>query len=395
VPTIEPHPEHPASELRPTKFEGRITFDSVDFTYPSERQKQVLRGLSFSVEPRTKVALVGKAGCGKSTTVTLLQRFYDVNAGSIVLDGHPIADFDVHHLRRHIGVVSQDNVLFSNSILNNLTYGMGQGHLPEPMMEDVWAACDAANVTEFVKTFPNGIHTFIGEKGVKLSGGQKQRLAIARAIIRKPTILLLDEATSALDSVNEKEVQKSLDAMLQKHEGVAIVIAHRLTTVKNCDKIVVIDKGVQVEEGSHRELMSIDVEKEDDGEGGTRVLRGHCTYFTFSPLLVLHLHQCLPRSIFCPISGSCCGIILILCMLALCRSPDVGHANGRGDFRRCEAHVKRPAGRQAAGGARRGAAAGGGGQRAPRGVGEQRASSKMSRRAMAIKISSRVTRVLV
>ena len=275
IPNIEPHPEHPASELRPNKFEGYIKFDSVEFTYPSERQKQVLRGLSFVVEPRTKVALVGKAGCGKSTSVTLLQRFYDAGAGSVSIDGRPICDYDVHHLRRHIGVVSQDNVLFSNSIVNNITYGMGQGHLPEPTEADIWAACDAANVTEFLRSFPNGLHTFIGEKGVKLSGGQKQRLAIARAIIRKPTFLLLDEATSALDSVNEKEVQKSLDSMLHKHQGVAIVIAHRLTTVKNCDKIVVLDNGIQVEEGTHAELMAIDVQMADDGDGGQKIKKGH------------------------------------------------------------------------------------------------------------------------
>eukprot|EP01052_Picozoa_sp_SAG31_P023397 SAG31_NODE_1926_length_6892_cov_3.588105_5_plen_201_part_00 len=150
-------------------------------------------------------------------------------------------------------------------------------------MEMVVAACDAANVSEFVADFPNGHHTFIGEKGVKLSGGQKQRLAIARAIIRKPTILLLDEATSALDSVNEKEVQKALDEMLVAHRGVAIVIAHRLTTIKNCDKIIVMDSGTKVEEGTHEELLKIKVEtieepnKDDAGDNSTttKVLKGH------------------------------------------------------------------------------------------------------------------------
>lgn len=264
VPSIEPHPEHPASELRPTRFDGKIEFRDVEFTYPSERQKQVLRGLSLVVEPRTKVALVGRAGCGKSTVMLLLQRFYNPSSGSILLDGCPIQDYDVQHLRRHIGVVSQDNILFSTSIYNNVTYGMGTGNLPVPTEAEVWAACDAANVTEFVHSFPSGIHTFIGEQGVKLSGGQQQRLAIARAIIRKPTFLLLDEATSALDSVNEKEVQKALDTMLLKHQGVAIVIAHRLTTIKNCDKICVIDKGVKVEEGTHSELMAIDVETQEE-----------------------------------------------------------------------------------------------------------------------------------
>lgn len=208
IPKIEPHPENMGLNLAPEKFVGKIEFRDVDFTYPSERQKQVLFGLSFTVEPQTKVAFVGKAGCGKSTSVTLIQRFYNADKGTVMLDDHPISDYDLHHLRRNIGVVAQDNVLFSTSLYENIIYGMGQGHLHVPTMEDVWAACDAANVTEFVRTFPNGLHTFIGEKGVKLSGGQKQRLAIARAIIRQPTILLLDEATSALDSVNEKEVQK-------------------------------------------------------------------------------------------------------------------------------------------------------------------------------------------
>ena len=228
----------------------------------------------------------------------MIQRFYDVAKGKILLDGRPISDYDVRHLRRHIGVVAQDNILFSASILENIVYGMGQGHLPEASMEDVKEACDMANVSEFLETFPNGVHTFVGEKGVKLSGGQKQRLAIARAIIRKPTILLLDEATSNLDSVNEKEVQAALDAMLLRHKGVAVVIAHRLTTcvplllwrspctgvrdvvyvamrrVKNCTKIIVMEGGKKVEEGSHKELMSIDVRKEEGGKGG-KVLAGH------------------------------------------------------------------------------------------------------------------------
>ena len=196
--------------------------------------------------------------------VTLIQRFYDVTSGSITLDGELLQEYDVHNLRRHIGVVAQDNVLFSTSIMENIVYGMGQGHLAKPTMDDIWRACDSANATEFIKTFPNGLHTFVGEKGVKLSGGQKQRIAIARAMIRQPTILLLDEATSALDSVNEKEVQKALDVMLKQHAGVAICIAHRLTTIKNCDKIIVMDQGKKVEEGSHAELLQIPVLKEEE-----------------------------------------------------------------------------------------------------------------------------------
>jgi ABC-type multidrug transport system fused ATPase/permease subunit len=193
---------------RPERYEGHFVFEDVHFAYPTEKQKPVLRGLSFSVLPGQKVALVGKAGCGKSTAITLVQRFYDASQGCVSLDGHPLSTFDLHHLRAHTGVVAQDNVLFSASLRDNITYGMGQNGLPEATEAMVSAACTAANCVEFIAEFPNGLATMVGEKGVKLSGGQKQRIAIARAIIRSPSILLLDEATSALDSVNEKEVQR-------------------------------------------------------------------------------------------------------------------------------------------------------------------------------------------
>lgn len=272
-PKIEPLPERyslvavsespkktkPNLGRRPPKFVGNFVFEDVHFAYPTEKQKRVLNGLSFEVGPRQKVALVGSAGCGKSTTIQLVQRFYEQLSGKILLDGHPLADYDLHYLRAHIGVVAQDNVLFSKSIYHNITYGMGHSGLPPPTMEMVRAATDAANATEFIDEFPDGFATLVGEKGIKLSGGQKQRVAIARAIIRQPPILILDEATSALDSVNEKVVQKALDSMLRAHNGVALVIAHKLTTIKNCDKIVVIDKGVKVEEGTHAELVKIPV----------------------------------------------------------------------------------------------------------------------------------------
>ena len=168
----------------------------------------------------------------------LLQRLYDCDEGLITIDGLPIQDYDVHHLRRSIGIVAQDNILFSASIKDNICYGMGQGPLPMPTDEEIWAICEKANAKEFLMQFPNLLNTFVGERGVKLSGGQKQRIAICRAMIRKPTILLLDEATSALDPVNEKVVQRALDTMMKEFHGVAIVIAHRLTTVRNCDNIV-------------------------------------------------------------------------------------------------------------------------------------------------------------
>jgi ABC-type methionine transport system ATPase subunit len=220
-----------------------------------------------------------KAGCGKSTAITLVQRFYDPVQGSISLDGFPLQSYDLHHLRAHTGVVAQDNILFSATLRENITYGMGAGNgLPVATDAMVVAACAAANASEFIAEFPNGLSTLVGEKGVKLSGGQKQRIAIARAIIRSPPILLLDEATSALDSVNEREVQKALDEMLQMHKGVALVIAHRLTTIKNCDQIVVIDRGKKVEQGTHPELLKLECTFANDAPGtddtGDEVTKG-------------------------------------------------------------------------------------------------------------------------
>ena len=267
VPRIEPHPDIPPKKpkLKPAHFRGHLVFSDVNFTYPTELQKPVLKGFSFEVKPGQKVACVGKAGCGKSTSIGLLQRLYVPDSGTITVDGEPIEDYDVHYLRRCIGVVAQDNILFSTSIKENIIYGMGEGHLPKPTDEEIWAILDKANAREFVETFPNLLNTNVGEKGVKLSGGQKQRIAIARAMIRQPSILFLDEATSALDPVNEKVVQKALDDMLKEHNGVSIVIAHRLTTVRNCDNIVVMDNGMKVEEGTHEELLKRQVIKTKGG----------------------------------------------------------------------------------------------------------------------------------
>jgi ABC-type multidrug transport system fused ATPase/permease subunit len=153
--------------------------------------------------------------------------------------------------------VSQDNVLFSTSIKENIIYGMGQGHLPMPTDEEIWAICDKANATEFINSFPNKLYTNVGERGVKLSGGQKQRIAIARAIIKDPPILLLDEATSALDNESERVVQAALDDLMTQHKRTTIVIAHRLTTIRGADKIVVLSKGAVVEQGTHDELMAM------------------------------------------------------------------------------------------------------------------------------------------
>lgn len=277
-PRIEHDPanvDERAKLLRPARFGGNIEFRDVRFSYPTERQKEILKGLSFTADSGQKVAFVGQAGCGKSTSLDLLQRFYNRSSGAIFIDGRPIEDYDVNHLRKHCGVVAQKNTLFSRSIYENIVYGMDEEAIKAkdvgPDSLNFERVCRRACCWEFIQSFPDKQHTFVGEKGVKLSGGQQQRIAIARVIIREPTFLFLDEATSALDAINEKAVQAALDDMLREFSGVAIVVAHRLTTICNCDKIVVMGSpstkymGVKVEEGTHEELMQIPYEVDGDG----------------------------------------------------------------------------------------------------------------------------------
>mmetsp|Transcript_92953 Transcript_92953/g.199349 ORF Transcript_92953/g.199349 Transcript_92953/m.199349 type:complete len:938 (-) Transcript_92953:380-3193(-) len=264
-PKIEPLPDAPP-KLKPESFQGHIEFKDVDFTFPSEPNKQILHKLSFTVLPGQKVAFVGSTGCGKSTSIKLIERFYNQSSGTISLDGLPIGAYDVHHLRQHMSVVAQDNVLFSTTLRENIIYGLPRERRETISDAEVEEACRRANAWAFVNDFPRKLETYAGERGVKLSGGQKQRLAIARAIIRKPTIVLLDEATSALDSKAEGVVQAALDKMIEaKQTGCTIMIAHRLATVKKCDKIIVMDKGSVVEEGSHEELLEIPIVKKEDG----------------------------------------------------------------------------------------------------------------------------------
>merc|ERR1719240_1888531 len=269
-PKIEPHPDSPP-KLKPENFQGEIEFKNVDFTFPSEPSKQILHDLSFKISPGEKVGFVGATGSGKSTSIKLIERFYEQQAGSIMLDGKDIAEYDVHHLRRHMSVVAQDNMLFSTTIRENIIYGLPRERRESISDAEIESACRKANAWVFVNDFPRKLETYAGERGVKLSGGQKQRLAIARAIIRKPTIVLLDEATSALDSKAEVVVKEALDEMIVANAtGCTIIIAHRLTTVKTCDKIIVMDKGSIQETGSHDELMKIPIEKGPEGE----MLRG-------------------------------------------------------------------------------------------------------------------------
>lgn len=196
------------------------------------------------------MALVGSSGSGKSTAIQLVERFYDPDSGTVMLDGVDLRQLNVRWLRQQIGLVGQEPVLFSGTIADNIAYGK-----PGSTMADVEQAAKMANAYSFIQEFPSKFDTDVGEKGGQLSGGQKQRIAIARAMIKNPAVLLLDEATSALDTESERIVQAALDDLLVTSKRTTIVIAHRLSTIRNADKIAVVDKGKIVEEGTHDELM--------------------------------------------------------------------------------------------------------------------------------------------
>ncbi|XP_042550095.1 bile salt export pump isoform X1 [Dipodomys spectabilis] len=237
-------------------FQGKIEFVDCKFTYPSRPDMQVLNGLSVSVNPGQTLAFVGSSGCGKSTSIQLLERFYDPDQGKVMIDGHDSRKVNVHFLRSNIGIVSQEPVLFACSIMDNIRYGDNTKEIP---MERVIAAAKQAQLHDFVMSLPevsakSKYETNVGTQGSQLSRGEKQRIAIARAIVRDPKILLLDEATSALDTESEMTVQIALD---KAREGrTCIVIAHRLSTIQNSDIIAVMSQGVVIEKGTHEELMA-------------------------------------------------------------------------------------------------------------------------------------------
>uniref|UniRef100_A0A8B9N0R4 Bile salt export pump n=1 Tax=Accipiter nisus TaxID=211598 RepID=A0A8B9N0R4_9AVES len=234
-------------------FKGSIEFLNCKFTYPSRPDIQVLKGLSVDVKPGQTLAFVGSSGCGKSTSVQLLERFYDPEKGSVLIDGHDTKKINVQFLRSKIGIVSQEPVLFDCSIADNIKYG---NNTKEAAMEKVIEAAQKAQLHDFVMSLPDKYETNVGAQGSQLSRGQKQRIAIARAIIRDPKILLLDEATSALDTESEKTVQAALD---KAREGrTCIVIAHRLSTIQNADIIAVMSQGLVIERGTHDELMAME-----------------------------------------------------------------------------------------------------------------------------------------
>jgi ABC-type multidrug transport system fused ATPase/permease subunit len=229
-------------------IEGDIAFNHVDFSYASRSELQVLNDINFKVKQGQQVALVGGSGGGKSTIAALLMRFYDVSAGEILIDDKPIESYLLTDLRKHIAYVPQDVMLFGGTIYENILYGN-----PNASKDEVMEAAKKANALDFILSFPDQFETKVGERGIQLSGGQKQRIAIARAVIKNPSILILDEATSALDSESEKLVQAALDNLMQ--DRTSIVIAHRLSTIRNADLIVVLDKGSIVELGKHDELV--------------------------------------------------------------------------------------------------------------------------------------------
>jgi subfamily B ATP-binding cassette protein MsbA len=210
----------------------------------------VLKGVDLEIPSRSQTAIVGRSGAGKSTLVDLIPRLRDVTSGRILFDGRPIQDFDLRSLRRSVGFMTQDAILFDDTIYNNLVYGLDR----EPSQEEVEKALAAGYCSQFVYDLPKGLETRIGDRGTRLSGGQRQRLSLARVFLQDPDILILDEPTSALDSESEEYIQKALESV--RHHKTLIVIAHRLSTVQRSDQIVVLDYGVIVERGAHAELLA-------------------------------------------------------------------------------------------------------------------------------------------
>jgi len=239
--------DEPTAESLPS-CEGDIRFDKVKFSY--DTRKPALQGLSFHCAPGTTTALVGESGGGKSTVFRLLFRFYNTQDGRIQVDGHDVKDVTIDSLRRHIGVVPQDTVLFNETLMYNLKYAN-----PSCSEEDVFDACRAASIHEKILGFPDGYQTKVGERGLRLSGGEKQRVAIARTILKNPRIILLDEATAALDTETEQHIQTALATL--SHGRTMLVIAHRLSTITTADQILVLHAGKVAESGTHEELLAL------------------------------------------------------------------------------------------------------------------------------------------
>ncbi len=243
---IRPQTNHPAGRLT-----GDVEFDNVYFSYPTRPDMGVLKGVSLTIPSGKKVALVGQSGAGKSTIMQLLLQFHRLDAGEIRIDGTDIYEYDLESYRKNFAIVPQEVILFGGTIRENILYGR-----PDASEAEIIAAAQKANAWDFIRSFPEGLDTVVGERGIKLSGGQRQRIAIARAILRDPAILLLDEATSSLDAESEKVVQEALNNLMEGRTS--IIIAHRLATIREADRIYVLDGGRIVEQGTHDELSALD-----------------------------------------------------------------------------------------------------------------------------------------
>jgi ABC-type multidrug transport system fused ATPase/permease subunit len=233
------------------KIKGDVSFNNVAFSYPSRKEVKVLKGINFSATFGQKIAIVGPSGMGKSTIASLLLRFYDIDSGEILIDGKNIYDYDLENLRGNMSIVPQDVILFGGTIKENIAYGK-----PNATDEEITLAAKQANALAFIEGFPEKFETVVGERGVKLSGGQRQRIAIARALLKNPSILILDEATSSLDSESEKLVQEALEILMEGRTS--IIIAHRLSTIRSADQILVLDNGKISEQGTHQELINLE-----------------------------------------------------------------------------------------------------------------------------------------
>jgi len=242
-----PDIEERRDPIKLERIEGRVEVEHLSFSY--EPGELVLEDISFIAEPGTVTALVGPSGSGKTTLVHFIPRFYDPQEGRVIIDGHDIRDVSLSSLRRHIGMVMQEDFLFSGTLRENIKYGR-----PRATDEEVIQAAMAANAHDFIMEFPDGYESMVGERGTRLSGGQRQRISIARALLRNPKILILDEATSALDSESEALIQDALEHLMKNRT--TFTIAHRLSTVMNADTILVLDEGRIVERGKHAELAT-------------------------------------------------------------------------------------------------------------------------------------------
>ena len=239
---------HPGTEKN--KITGEIEFKDVKFSYPQRNDMEVLKSVSFNIQPNQTFAIVGASGSGKTTITNLLLGFYKSDDGQVLVDGVSVTDYDLNHLRENMAIVPQEVMLFSGTIQENIRFGQ-----TDATDEQVVVAAQQANAWEFIESFPDGMQTEVGDRGIQLSGGQKQRVAIARALLKNPSILILDEATSALDSESEKLVQDALQNLMKNRTS--LVIAHRLATIRKADKILVMQNGAIVETGTHQELMQL------------------------------------------------------------------------------------------------------------------------------------------